>query len=597
MSFSKRPGKNTPQCYTKPLELLKNWNNHFLWVDEKVFPTVVAWRTGAPKDEMPSAHSYSVLDVATLNTRRTPFQKQPELLFFLVGLSRRYFLGDDVYPTFLNDDDREMDLFNLISALNPAKVKTGTRSRTAHEVPLLTATARRVIEIEDPVATSTSSETPFVMEKSPLDFSSEDPPPMITNKGETEDQAPAVASQEVPSAENTATAEIVPELNLEKEATAKEPSDNKRRRKRDQSAMKGNAPPKVLRKDHASVHPAQDTRGGGVSSCHRVRSGASLPYVRATKCKQDVAQSSKIAAVVADPDSKNTSFTSMAGSPGSIYQPGWIVTNGRRLNTPGTCQDLVDYIASPGYFSELRHLPNDDFLSQYNINLVRQVAIGSQLRLRFEQEAKLLKNSVAQVARRDQRIQARENEIKNLEALLEAEADAQITSEEKIKAAFEEFKKYKDERVNSRDRGSPLGHWARPAPCRYEVCLIVKDKCIRDLRPSTSQLKIHIYPVVRNLRDPWAIKEEILLDDAIAANVSRGEKKKKCRVVCRTYGVGSAYHARSDGIPVSATTVAPQGLAILLADAFTQTEISEGEASPKLLRSMSLPAMYNLDWP
>ncbi|GKA63238.1 hypothetical protein Tco_0762844, partial [Tanacetum coccineum] len=38
-------------------------------------------------------------------------------------------------------------------------------------------------------------------------------------------------------------------------------------------------------------------------------------------------------------------------------------------------------------------------------------------------------------------------------------------------------------------------------------------------------------------------------------------------------------------------------LAILLADASTQTEISEGEASPRLLRSMSLPAMYNLDWP
>ncbi|GKA28856.1 hypothetical protein Tco_0715101 [Tanacetum coccineum] len=53
----------------------------------------------------------------------------------------------------------------------------------------------------------------------------------------------------------------------------------------------------------------------------------------------------------------------------------------------------------------------------------------------------------------------------------------------------------------------------------------------------------------------------------------------------------------SDGVLVSAPTVAPQGLAILLADASTQTEITEGETSPRLLRSMSLPAMYNLDWP
>ncbi|GKB92911.1 hypothetical protein Tco_0965183, partial [Tanacetum coccineum] len=86
---------------------------------------------------------------------------------------------------------------------------------------------------------------------------------------------------------------------------------------------------------------------------------------------------------------------------------------------------------------------------------------------------------------------------------------------------------------------------------------------IRELCPSSSQLKILVYP----------------------------------EVVCRTHGVGSAHHARSDGIPVSVPTVAPQGLAILLTDAATQTEISEDEAYPRLLRSKSLPPMYNLIWP
>ncbi|GJY28242.1 hypothetical protein Tco_0404009, partial [Tanacetum coccineum] len=110
-----------------------------------------------------------------------------------------------------------MDLFNLISTPNPSKVKTGTRPRAAHEVPLLTVTTNHVIDIEDPIAMETSSETPSVIEKSPLDFSSEDPPPMITSKGETEDRAPAMVSQEVPSAENIATTEVVPEVNIEKE--------------------------------------------------------------------------------------------------------------------------------------------------------------------------------------------------------------------------------------------------------------------------------------------------------------------------------------------------------------------------------------------
>ncbi|GKD86198.1 hypothetical protein Tco_1357352 [Tanacetum coccineum] len=173
MSFSKRPGKkNTPQCYTKPLDSLKNWNNRFFWVDEKVFPTVVDWRISAPKDGMLAGDTYSVEDVVLLNTRRTPIQKQPELLLCLV----------------------EMDLFNLISTPNPAIVKTGTRQRAAHEVPLLTATTSRVIDMEDMVATSTSSGTPAAIDKSPLDFSNEDPPPMITNQDETESQIPAETS-------------------------------------------------------------------------------------------------------------------------------------------------------------------------------------------------------------------------------------------------------------------------------------------------------------------------------------------------------------------------------------------------------------------
>ncbi|GKA88572.1 hypothetical protein Tco_0810336, partial [Tanacetum coccineum] len=117
---------------------------------------------------MPPADSDSALDVTTLNTRCTPIQKQSELLLCLVGLSRRYFLEDDVYPTFLYDDDREMDLFNLISAPNPAKVKTGTRP-----------CANRVIDM-DTTGASESSGTPSIVEKSPLGFADEDLPPPNT---------------------------------------------------------------------------------------------------------------------------------------------------------------------------------------------------------------------------------------------------------------------------------------------------------------------------------------------------------------------------------------------------------------------------------
>ncbi|GJY67606.1 hypothetical protein Tco_0469844 [Tanacetum coccineum] len=81
----------------------------------------------------------------------------------------------------------QMDLFNLISALNPAKVKTGTRPRASHEVLLLTATANHVIDMDTTGALG-SSETPSTVEKSPLDFVDEDLLSPNTEGVETEEQ-------------------------------------------------------------------------------------------------------------------------------------------------------------------------------------------------------------------------------------------------------------------------------------------------------------------------------------------------------------------------------------------------------------------------
>nr|GEW27166.1 hypothetical protein [Tanacetum cinerariifolium] len=598
------------------------------------------WRTSAPKDEMSAENTYSPETVMVLNTHRTPIQKQPEALLCLVGLSRRYFLGDGVYPKFLHDDDRDMDLFNLIHAPNPTKVKTGTRPRAAHEVPLLTVTASRVIEMKDPAAATDSS-------------------------GE------AVAP-EVPPPENVTTTEVAPEAGQAKGIAATGPHVIKERHKRGNDGVDTNAPPKVLRIDHSDSRSTKSTHGGKSLAAMGLGMGSTRPVPASRGAlvdvsdpdplsfadpqshpTADVARSSKGAAASRDPKLENTSFTSM-------------------------------------------------------------------LRLRFEQEAKLLKKFVAQVARRDKRIQARENEIKNLETLLEAETDmkkiakgksaklskelenlralfsdlqmsndrmsqlvstlqAQVTGKEKLKAAFEEFKQYKDNRVEQRcakmdvrldalsidfdeelypymltaiaGRRWVIRHGLRlavmkcehgkaslsletieaydpEAEAKYIAALhALKDlkypivdqleslkdapmdvimaslhlksdtgndapQWIRELRPSSSQLKVPVYPEVRDPTDPWACKEDILLADAIAANVSRAEKKKKCRVVCRTHGVGSAHHARSDGVLVSVPIVAPQGLTILLADAATQTETSDG-ASLRLLRSSSLPIMHN----
>nr|GEW38986.1 hypothetical protein [Tanacetum cinerariifolium] len=187
----------------------------------------------------------------------------------------------------------------------------------------------------------------------------------------------------------------------------------------------------------------------------------------------------------------------------------------------------------------------------------------------------------------------------NLKTSLKAEADmkkaaetknADLTKELESLPAFEEFKKYEDDRVEKRyaemdarldalsinfdeelyphmltaiagiakgiSEGTPRAERSevpimdqleglKDAP--IEVIMVSlhlesdsgedAPKWIRDLRPSTSQLKIPVYlEVAGGLSYPW---------DRFP------------------------HHARSDGVPVSVPTIAPQGLAILLADAAT----------------------------
>ncbi|GJT72810.1 hypothetical protein Tco_1032096 [Tanacetum coccineum] len=248
-------------------------------VDERVFPTTVAWRTSAPKDSMPLDGTYFVEDVAILNARWTPIQKQPKTMLCLVGLSWRYFLGDDTFPIFLHDDVREIDLFNLISALNPAMIKTGTRPRTAHEVPLLTVIASRQIDMEEPAATSESSKAPSTIESSPLDFSNENPSEQINEGDGAEDQGPKTMASVVPPAEPLLTTGAVPNIVEEEETAADAPLVSKRRRQRANEESNVNAPRKVLRKDFDVSHPTQSTVGGKSLASIRLGRAPLFPYL------------------------------------------------------------------------------------------------------------------------------------------------------------------------------------------------------------------------------------------------------------------------------------------------------------------------------
>nr|GFA81551.1 hypothetical protein [Tanacetum cinerariifolium] len=186
---------------------------------ECVFPTVVDWRTNASKDVIPANGTYSVEAVRALDTHRTPIQKQPEMLLCLV----------------------EMDLFSLIRAPNLTKVKTESRPRAPHELPLLTLIAPRVIEMDELAAATDSSGVPSTIERSPFDFAHE-----------AEASGRETATPEMPPPEDVPIT-TAPGTDQAVETVVVEPPAVRESRKRGHEGIDANAPPKSLRRDHADL--------------------------------------------------------------------------------------------------------------------------------------------------------------------------------------------------------------------------------------------------------------------------------------------------------------------------------------------------------
>nr|GEU35209.1 transposase (putative), gypsy type [Tanacetum cinerariifolium] len=148
MSFIKRSDRS-PVCYTKPLDSLKNWNDHFFWVDDFACPVRFSWHTAknVTMDPAPVAADFNVQDYATLVAHPSPFQKFLEEFLYLVGLSRNYTLDEETYPLFFDKDGKDMDIFAFIHTSDPTKVKVVERERKEDESRLLETTVGRTVPL------------------------------------------------------------------------------------------------------------------------------------------------------------------------------------------------------------------------------------------------------------------------------------------------------------------------------------------------------------------------------------------------------------------------------------------------------------------
>ncbi|GJV60198.1 hypothetical protein Tco_1466298 [Tanacetum coccineum] len=150
-SFAKR-SLSAPSCLSKPPDSIKNWADHFFWVDSKVFPISVPLYMGGVLEKDPAPHLTARQEqaVQVLSTNKAPFRRYPECFLVLVGLSPYYPFDENTYPAFERPDKTEMGLLDYIRTADPRKVQAVEVQKGEEQVKLLDSIKHCFVSLDTP---------------------------------------------------------------------------------------------------------------------------------------------------------------------------------------------------------------------------------------------------------------------------------------------------------------------------------------------------------------------------------------------------------------------------------------------------------------
>ncbi|GJU61410.1 hypothetical protein Tco_1243245 [Tanacetum coccineum] len=155
-SFAKR-SLSAPSCLSKPPDSIKNWADHFFWVDSKVFPISVPLYMGGALEKDPAPHLTARQEqaVQVLSTNKAPFRRYPECFLVLVGLSLYYPFDENTYPAFERPDKTDMGLLDYIRTADPRKVQAVEVQKGEEQVKLLNSIKHCFVSLDAPAVGTT----------------------------------------------------------------------------------------------------------------------------------------------------------------------------------------------------------------------------------------------------------------------------------------------------------------------------------------------------------------------------------------------------------------------------------------------------------
>nr|GEX95387.1 hypothetical protein [Tanacetum cinerariifolium] len=389
MSVSKRLGTDAV-CYTKPLDSLKGWNDHFFWVDKFARHALFPWHTGksVSRDSVPKSSEFNVEHYATL----AAYPASCLLLCFAYASSLL-----SMFAHCLSCLCRNGFAF-FYSTTDPTKVRIGEREQDKGEPKLLETTVGHVVPLLPVAPDRSSGELEASVDKL---FDEE-------GSGEQADQgdsagggqgsavqrllAGAVQHAEVrggimptfpfvssfvsttPEREGGDYTELLAGANLR---TLEAPQRTFVPMMTNATTATPTANPAAIAKEKlvsASVFGGDSSSAGG---SHPISSGFSdrtSGYFLVGGIR-----------TVVDPDSNLQ----------RVYVPHWNVTNGFCMDDGGVIREMVGKFALPKFFASIHGMEHDQLFTEFNVGAAHQISLGTEKPRRLSisvMKHKLLRN-------------------------------------------------------------------------------------------------------------------------------------------------------------------------------------------------------------
>ncbi|GKD38879.1 hypothetical protein Tco_1259086 [Tanacetum coccineum] len=307
------------------------------------------------------------------------------------SFSEAFYIPVGVHPTALGRDKTiiqflaDIGLLDFIRTADPRKVRAVEVQKGADQVTLRESTKDCFMPLVIPAAggsiSAMAAEVPVPTEERQEDVAPED---AYLNLADPDEDAIAVRQGE----------EMV---------VSEQPKKVKRRRLVKQSDA---LPAKKLRTDHPSL--ASGTGGKTLANLDFGTLSAPVDTAAATTSTRP-ATASKAATDVgpSHPEELECSDDSFYEIPNvdpamakRWYVPKWKITNDSLLDDAFSCRTLVDRVAPPAFFSDLRTMVYDQLFIEFNVGEARQICLGSEVRSRAEHELELKEKLRAKYAAR-----------------------------------------------------------------------------------------------------------------------------------------------------------------------------------------------------